>query len=207
MTQKSNALLSEAMHHKVLVKFWSPYEEGSTQGYVLDIGPRFFLLGFVDDNIRFNGFQCMRLSDIRRLRVPDPYADFTVAALRKRGETLRKKPRVSLNSLPELLKSANRLFPLVTIQRERAKPDTCEIGRVVEITKSHVSLLEIGPDAIWDDEPTEIPLREITRVDFGGAYEDALHLIGGNSPKSKLNRDSNRGGPGPGCRRTQKRQE
>jgi hypothetical protein len=186
MTQKSNALLSEAMHHKVLVKFWSPYEEGSTQGYVLDIGPRFFLLGFVDDDIRFNGFQCMRLTDVRRLRVPDPYADFIVAALRKRGEIIRKKPRVGLNTLPELLRSANQLFPLVTIHQERLDLDTCKIGRVIAINKSHVSLLEIGPDAIWDEKPTDVPLREITRVDFGGSYEDALHLVGGDPPQSKL---------------------
>jgi hypothetical protein len=186
MTRKSDAMLTEAMHGKTLVKFWSPFEPDSTQGYVLDIGPRFFMLGLVDNSIMFNGFQCMRLSDVRRLRVPDPYADFIVAALRKRGEVIRKKPRVSLNSLPELLRSANRLFPLMTIQQERTKPDTCEIGRVVEITKSHVSLLEIGPDAIWDDEQTEISLREITRVDFGGAYEDALHLVGGDPPRSKF---------------------
>ena len=186
MARKSTAPLTEAMHHKTLVKFWSPFEPGSTQGYVLDIGPRFFLLGFVDDEIRFNGFQCMRLSDVRRLHVPDPYADFIVAALRKRGEIIRRKPRVSLNSLPELLRSANRLFPLVTIHQERVKPDTCEIGRVVGISKSHVSLMEIGPDAIWEEGPTEISLRRITRVDFGGGYEDALHIVGGSPPRSKL---------------------
>jgi hypothetical protein len=44
------------MHHKTLVKFWSSLEPGSTQGYVLDIGPRYFLQGLVDDGIRFNGF-------------------------------------------------------------------------------------------------------------------------------------------------------
>lgn len=186
MAPKRNALLTEAMHDKLLVKFWNPFDPGSIHGYVLDIGPRLFLLGLVDDNIRFNGFQCMRLSDIRRLCAPDPYADFIVTALRKRGEIIRRKPRVSLNSLPELLTSANGLFPLVTIHRERVKPDTCEIGRVVGITKIHVSLLEIGPDAIWEEKPTEIALRDITRVDFGGAYEDALHVVGGSPPRSKL---------------------
>jgi hypothetical protein len=173
------------MHHKTLVKFWSPYEEGSTQGYVLDIGPRFFLLGLVSDEVRFNGFKCMRLSDIRRLRVPDPYAAFIVAALRQRGERVERKPRISLKSLPELLWSANRLFPLVTIHQEGVDPDTCKIGRVVGISKSHVSLLEIGPDAIWEETLTEISLREITRVDFGGGYEDALHIVGGNPDLSK----------------------
>ena len=40
-------------------------------------------------------------------------------------------------------------------------------------------LLEINPDASWDAEPREYRLRDITRVDFGGDYEDALHLVGG----------------------------
>jgi len=186
MTRSSTAVLAQAMHHKTLVKFWNPFDRGSTNGYVLDIGPRFFLLGLVGDEIRFNGFQCMRLSDVRRLHAPDRYAEFIVAALRKRGETIREKPRVRLDSLPELLSSASRLFPLVTIHRERAKPDTCDIGRVVGIFKSHVSLQEIGPDAIWEEEPTEICLREITRVDFGGGYEDALHIVGGSPPRWNL---------------------
>jgi hypothetical protein len=186
MARTCTALLAQAMHHRTLVKFWNPFDAGSTNGYVLDIGPRFFLLGLVGEEIRFNGFQCMRLSDVRRLHAPDRYAEFIVAALRKRGEIIRKKPRVRLNSLPELLRSANRLFPLVTIHQERVKPDICEIGRVVGISNRHVSLLEIGPDAIWHEEPTKIPLGEITRVDFGGGYEDALHIVGGSPPRSNL---------------------
>ena len=176
----------EAMRCKNLVRFWGPYESGSTDGYVLDIGPRFFLLAFISDEIRFNGFQCMRLSDVRRLRVPAPFADFNVAALRKRGEEIARRPRINLSSLPELLTSASRLFPLVTIHREKADPGVCEIGRVVGIGKSHVSLLEIGPDAIWEEKPTQILLREITRVDFGGGYADALHIVGGSPDFSRL---------------------
>ena len=186
MTQKNNSKLSDAMHGKILVKFWTPYESGSTDGYVLEIGREFFLLGIVSDEIRFNGFQCMRLSDVRRLKAPAPYSQFNVAALLKRGESIERKPRINLNSLPQLLDSANRLFPLVTIHQERLDPDTCKIGRVVGISKSHVSLLEIGPDAIWEERPTEISLRRITRVDFGGGYEDALHIVGGIPDSSKL---------------------
>ncbi|HEX7424334.1 MAG TPA: hypothetical protein VF311_10690 [Terriglobales bacterium] len=36
-----------------------------------------------------------------------------------------------------------------------------------------------GPDACWDDKPETYRLREITRVDFGGDYEEALRLVGG----------------------------
>jgi hypothetical protein len=186
MTRKRNAKLTEAMRHKTLVKFWSPFEPGSTQGYVLDIGPQFFLLALVDNAIMFNGFQCMRLSDVRRLRVPDPYANFIVSALQKRGEILERKPRINLKSLPKLLESANRLFPITTIHREKVDPDSCKIGCLLGIGQRHVYMLEIGPDAIWEEEPTEIVLREITRVDFGGGYEDALHIVGGSPDLSGL---------------------
>jgi hypothetical protein len=129
--------------------------------------------------MKFNGFQCPRISSIRRLQVPDPYAEFAVAALGKRGQIIRRKPNVDIGSLSKLLKSANRLFPLVTIHRERADPEVCEIGRVIDVTESLLQLHEISPDALWDEELTEIRLKEITLVEFGGGYEEALHLVGG----------------------------
>src|SRR5688500_4176871 len=129
--------------------------------------------------MRFNGFQCFRMSDVRGLKVPHPYAAFAEAALKKRGERLPKKPRVSVDSLEDLLLSANRSFPLVTIHREKVAEGTCDIGRVAGVDKGRVCLLEITPDASWDAAPREYRLRDITRVDFGGEYEEALHLVGG----------------------------
>ncbi|MGB6724250.1 MAG: hypothetical protein WBE74_00015, partial [Terracidiphilus sp.] len=76
---------------KVLVQFTRSVEEGSIMGYVLAVGPRFFLLALVDENIRFNGFQCLRLQDVRNLQVPAKYAAFVEAALKLRGE---RRPRI-----------------------------------------------------------------------------------------------------------------
>ena len=176
--------LATALREKTLVRFTRPIEDGWVEGYVLDIGPEWFLLAHVDNNIRFNGFQCFRLSDVRDPQLPAPYAAFVEAALKKRGEQLSKKPGVSVASLEELLLSANRTFPLVTIFREKVDPDVCAIGRVMEVEDGRLSLLEISPDASWEVEATQYRLRDITRVDFGGDYEDALHLVGG-SPATK----------------------
>jgi len=41
-----------------------------------------------------------------------------------------KKPRVGLANIAELLLSAGKAFPLVTIHREEVDPDVCWIGRV-----------------------------------------------------------------------------
>ena len=58
-------------------------------------------------------------------------------------------------------------------------PDVCWIGRETRVGETKVSILYIDPDAKWDEAPTEYRFSRITRVDFGGDYEDALYLVGG----------------------------
>jgi hypothetical protein len=115
---------------------------------------------------------------------PDPYSEFAESALKQRGERRPKKPRVSVKSIEDLLLSAGRAFPLVTIHREQVDPDVCWIGQVLGVEHGRVSLLEINPDATWDENPAEFTIGEITRVNFGGDYEDALFLVGGNPPST-----------------------
>ena len=181
MPKGNSQQLKELSRTRQFAKFWRPFEESSVRGYVLDVGPTFFLLSIVRGEIWFDGFECFRIKDVRKLE-PDPYAAFIEAALKKRGERRPKRPRVGLGSIEDILLSGGRAFPLVTIHREQVDPDVCWIGRVVGVERGRVSLLEIGPDAKWDKKSSEYRLSEITRVNFGGDYEDALHLIGGDPP-------------------------
>jgi hypothetical protein len=179
MQTKKKSQLARARREGLLVRFSRAFEPGTVNGYVLDIGPQFFLLALVSDGLYLNGFQCFRLSDVQRLSVPDKYSRFHEAVLKKRGEKVPKKIPVAVSNLPELLLTANRAFPLVTIHRETVDREVCSIGRVLDVRSDRVSLLEIGPDGRWDDQATNYRLSEITRVDFGGDYEDALNLVGG----------------------------
>jgi hypothetical protein len=164
------------------VRFTRRFEEGFARGYVLDVGEKFFLLALLGEGMGWNGFSCFRISDVRNLTV-DPYAAFAEAALKKLGEKIPKKPKVSLVSTEEILNSADRLFPLITIHREHFDPDVCWIGQVYRIEDGEVCFWEIGPDAKWDRKPTFYKLREITAIEFGGSYEAALYLVGGNSER------------------------
>lgn len=132
----------------------------------LDVGVQFFLLALVSDRIRFDGFECFRIRDVKNLE-PNPYAAFSEAELTKRGLHRPKKPRVIVASVDRLLVSAARAFPLVTIHRESINPAVCWIGRVLGVNRGRVSMLEIGPDAMWDETPSEHRLNEISRVNFG----------------------------------------
>lgn len=181
MPTKRSSQIRDAMRKQRFVRLSRRFEESAVRGYVLDVGRQFFLFALVSDRIWLDGFECFRLSDIKHIE-PDPYATFAEAALKKRAERRPKKGRVSVGSLEELLLSAGRAFPLVTIHREMVDPDVCWIGRVLGVTRGCVSLLEIDPQATWEETPNDYRLSEITRVNFGGDYENALHLVGGEPP-------------------------
>ena len=140
------------------------------------------MVAHIGDHVRHNGFQCFYLKDVRNLQAPYQYADFINTALAKRGEQMPGKPKISMENMEELLQTASRIFPLVTIHCEKIKPEVCHVGRVVGIRRRKAVLQEIGPDAIWDNELSEYRISDITRVDFGGGYEEALLQVGGPAP-------------------------
>jgi hypothetical protein len=170
------------MRGKRMVRFERRFEPNFITGYVVDVAADLFLLLHVDDSIRFNGFQVCRNRDVRRLRA-EPRADFIQTVLRRRRDRRPVKPRLRLDDFSEVLRSAARHVPLVTIHRESVDPGVCHIGAVVEVGERRVVLREIGTDGTWDPCLEEYALREITRVDFGGAYEDALLIVGGRPPR------------------------
>jgi hypothetical protein len=171
--------LRRALRRRVLVQFERPLEPGSVLGYVRGVGAAHFMVSVIGPDMRPDGFQVFRLRDVRRLRVPHKHARFVEASLRLRGARLPRTPRVRLDGVPGVLRSASRLFPLVTIHRERVDPAVCQIGRVLAVDDRRVRLLEIDPDAKWRGEPREYATSEITRVDFGCGYEEALALVNG----------------------------
>ena len=176
MAKRELIQLEKAMRARQLVRFSRRFEKTPVRGYVLDIGPRFFLLALVSDRLWFDGFECFRVCDVKNVR-PDPYSEFAEMALKLRKEKKPKKLRISLSSIQEILSSANRAFPLITIHREKVDSGICWIGRVLKFDRGHVLMQEINPAAKWHKKPSKYRLSEITRVNFGGDYENALSLV------------------------------
>ncbi len=162
----------------LLVRIRSPYHNGHVHGYVIDVGPKFFLLRSVSDDIRYNGFECFRIKDVRGLK-PAPTASFMIAALALRYPERPADPIVDLSSLETLLRTASAAFPLITLHRERQRPDACWIGKMTDIHEGQVLMRTVAPDATWDYEYDCFALKSITRVGFGADYEAALDLVAG----------------------------
>lgn len=160
------------VHREDLVDGWA-------NGYIAAAGTDFFALEIVSTSIRFDGFTCMRYADITDFENPAPYADFHIKALSARGLRRRESFPIDLSSLSSLLRTAGAAFPLITIYIESSDPDVCYIGKVAAVSEDKLDIVLITPGAEWEEDVTRYSLSEITRVDFGCDYEEALFLVAG----------------------------
>lgn len=173
--------LAQAMRERLLMRFHRRFEDGWVRGYVVGLGPEFLMLCEVSDHLRFNGFGCYRLADVKNLQ-PSPYPEFVETALERLGEVQPETPAVALNSIDDILTTAGNLFPVITVHAEVGAPEVCYIGAIVSLEGGVVWMRDIGPDAAWDPQTSARRLDDLTRIDFGGAYETALALVGGPPP-------------------------
>jgi hypothetical protein len=168
-------------------------------GFVVGLSDAMVLLHDMEPNlVTFDGYSAIPLTEVRQVHVMDDHDRFLERALALQGAVPAPQPDVLLADLPGLLSSVNSHFPLLALHLDRRAPGRCFIGRIAEIKKRSVRLREISPAARWEPDPYKYPLRDITRVSFGGAYEAALWMVAeadrheGSAEDGVENNDGNR---------------
>jgi hypothetical protein len=146
------------------------------RGFVLAYSETLTLLNVLTDDYILNGYSVIRNQDIVSYLPYDSPNYFLNRAVKLKGIKHKRAPKVNISDCPLLLKTTNQLFPLITIHRELISPDVCHIGTIQSIRAKTFTLFEIDPDAEWDREH-RYRFADVTRVDFGGGYEDALWRV------------------------------
>lgn len=173
-----------------LVRFSrKPLDDDGLYGFVLAWSETLTLLHVLETaTFTLNGYSVIRNADVSLYAVydrPDYY--FASRVLRLKGITPRPLPGISVASLPELLASVNEHYPLFTIHRERVNDEVCNIGRLAAVTPKTFTLFEIDDCAEWDG-PHRYRFEDVTKVDFGGGYEEALALVAREDARAKSRR-------------------
>jgi hypothetical protein len=153
-----------------------PIDHNPLSGFLLARSKRLTLIHLLStDVMELNGYTVVRNKDISRTRILTPGA-FVLRALRLKRITPEPKEGLSIADWPGLLRSADTLFPVVTIHQEILDPEVCFIGRVVLMTNQSYSLKEINPKARWSRSRRYL-FSDLSKVDFGGGYEASLAAV------------------------------
>jgi len=174
--------LAAALESESLVSVaCSAKPDSAHNGFVVGLGAGWVLLHWLDPSIRLNGYIALPLDDVDEVTVLTADDSVAVPALELRGIGPVPVPQIALDELPSLLASIDRGYPLVTIHREWREPDVFVVGRVAQLGEDSFILRHVTAAGRWGDSGG-YRYDDVTRVDFGGDYEDALALVAGPVP-------------------------
>ena len=162
-----------------LVRFRrKPLDGSPLYGFVLACSETLTLLHLLETSTyTLNGYSVIRNEDVSLYAVYDrPTYYYESKVLRLKGIKPQPQPEISLGNLSDLLTSIDRLYPLFTIHRELVTNDRCFVGSLAGITAKTFTLDEVDDCAEWIG-PRRYRFSDITKIDFGGGYEEALALV------------------------------
>lgn len=151
-------------------------------GFVADFSDSLILMHRLDwDTFQLNGYTVIREDEVSQYRFFDKAEHWQFRAVRLNRIVPRHPVNISIASLAELLTSIAQRYPLVTVHPERTKPDVCYIGSVNSVAERTVTIEDLNCNAEWTG-PRRLKLADITMIDFGGGYEEALARTAPNRP-------------------------
>ena len=161
-----------------------PIDEQPLEGFLLERTKELLLLNLIStDVVCLNGYVVVRWRDVRKLKVQREDALMS-RALRLKKIAASEPSRISIAGWPELLESLTREFPLFTIHQEWLDSDVCFVGRLATMSASTFGLKEIDPDSRWRGS-RPYKFKDLTKVDFGGGYENALASLAATKVKRR----------------------
>ena len=152
-------------------------------GYVVAVGTEWVLLAVLDDAIVLDGHTALRLADVRRVGRRSN-GDMVQQALTLREQWPPAPPAeaLDLDSARGLLTSLMEQ-PAITVHPELDDPTVCFVGAPAGLGDRSLRLVEVSPRGVWDSGSTKYRVDDITRVDIGGRYEQALLSVAGPVPR------------------------
>lgn len=176
--------LQTAQDGKLLcrVRRWIP-DADRVEGFVVGIGKEWVALHRLSDRVTFDGWILIRVKDIQAVTIYPEENGFEIKALKARDEWPPRAPELDLDGTLGVITSASEMTPMISVHREFERPDSCWIGSVVSLDQARLRLLEVDVTAVWARKPRAFDPDDITRLDFGGGYEEALRLVAGPVPR------------------------
>ena len=160
-------------------------EDQITGGFVVDFTDSLILFHNLDmDTFCLNGYTVILTKDITRHRVFNKADYWRERAIRHFGVKPIKPAGISLASLPQMLKTVSEHFPLIAFHPEEKKPEVCYIGALTSTTERTLTIEDLNADCEWSG-PRRMRFSEVSRIDFGGRYEESLAATAPKKPKRK----------------------
>lgn len=168
--------LDEIIENKWIVEFdRKPFDNSKELGFVLAWNNYFTLIHIVDkDWYQLDGYCIFQNKSVKKFRVYDKDEYFFNEVVKLKKLEPKPVPQVSIESWEVILQTVNDNFNLVGIESELIYKNQLNIGKIKKVNKKKFSLIEIDPEAEWDDFSTKYEFQHLTKVCFDSSYNKTL---------------------------------
>ena len=158
----------EIMHEVKIVR--SRISEKALYAIPLGLSEDLVLLQGLDD-FDLDGYLIIRLKDITSVEISKSQV-FRLHILKEEGvlDQIKKPALSSLDHWKDVLEELSAIGNNIIVQCESLESTEFYIGAIIAIDKKSLYLLYFDAFGEWDEEPTEISLRDITSVQIDSRY-------------------------------------
>jgi hypothetical protein len=177
-----HSVLQRHLARFALVRFVRPNLEAPGKhliGVPVALGGRWVVMARMDDAIRLDGFDALRLSDIAAVETTFRRRSFYIRGLRMRRARIPMLSQLNLRTTRTLLEGVQRWYSLVTLDREAGSSAGCDVGKIIRFATRTCTMRLITPGADWVRAAYRVDYADVTRIGFGGEYEETLAAVAG----------------------------
>lgn len=149
------------------------FDETFIDGFVIGLSDDWIILHVLNNGVYLDDLVFLRLQDVSRVRFrdDDPYHYRAIADL---GKDVAELDYDGPFTPVDLLREASRRADIFAVYAE-VLVDDLFIGTPVDFRKKSLDFHYVGRDGVWAREVDRIKYRDITRIDVGGRYLEALN--------------------------------
>lgn len=163
-------LHKERNHRVRLFRQVSKNKTETSNGYILDFSNDLILIQESDD-FKVDGFAVFPINQIKKIRYnkSDKYFD-QMMVWEKESEKVGMKYHVDLTNWTSVFKSLQTNEKYVIAECEAAEIESFTIGPIVKAGRKYVHILYFDAEGYFQNEPSSIDYKSITRVAFDTQY-------------------------------------
>lgn len=162
----------EIMHEVKIIR--SRISEDALYSIPLGLGKDLVLLQGLDEFV-LDGYFIIRLKDITSVEISKSQV-FTLHILKEEGilNQIKKPALSSLDHWRDVLEELSAIGNNIIVKCESLEYSEFYIGAIIAIDKKSLYLLYFDGAGKWDEEPTEISLRDITSIQIDSRYSTIM---------------------------------
>ncbi|WP_028050289.1 hypothetical protein [Cellulomonas sp. URHD0024] len=157
------------------------FEISLTDGFVIAMTEDWVVMHTLADGVYLDDIVMLRLGDISRVwfRDDDAYHHRAVEALDKSVAVFDCDDSVDAC---ELLKVASATAEIFAVRLEMLDREPLAIGRLTRLRKKSFDLHYVGRDGVWANQVERWKYQDLTRIELGGRYLQALNSFSDPHP-------------------------